>query len=118
MLFLTLCLDTSRIEISRRFYERLGLNFSPEQHGHRGPLHFAAVLPEVPVEIYPTIKGLPSGDHFFMGFAVDDPLALSKELIDQLGGSNVEPPVPPTSSGIVTLRDPNGLLVRLFPKTQ
>ena len=41
-----------------------------------------------------------------------------KELVEQFGGSNVEPPVPATSSGIVTLRDPNGLLVRLFPKAR
>jgi hypothetical protein len=109
-------LDTSLVEINRRFYERLGLNCSPEQHGRGGLPHFAAEIANVPVEIYPTMKGLPAGDRFFLGFEVDDPVVLSQELIGRFGGSDVEPPVPRTSSGIVTLRDPNGILIRLVPK--
>ena len=116
-MFLTLCLDSARLEVSRRFYERLGLTFSSEQHGPGAPLHFAAVLSQVPVEIYPTLKSLPPEDHIFIGFAVDDPVSLRVELIKDFGGKLVDPPVPLTTSGITTLRDPTGLLVRLFPGT-
>jgi hypothetical protein len=102
--------------VTRRFYQRLGLDFSNEQHGNRGLPHYAAVVPSVPVEIYPGIKGLPLEDRFFVGFAVDSPESLLMELIEHFGGSHVKPPVPASTSGIVTLRDPNGLLIRLFPE--
>jgi hypothetical protein len=115
--FLTLCLDKEKVEISRRFYQRLGLDFASERHGDRGLLHYSAVMPSLPVEIYPTIRGLPSEDHLFIGFAVDEPESVGTELIEHCGGSQVEPPVPTTASGVVTLRDPNGVLVRLFPQT-
>jgi hypothetical protein len=115
--FFTLCLDTARVEITRSFYERLGMIFSGEQHGQRGLPHFAAVVHDVPVEIYPAIKGLPADDRLFIGFAVEDPASTGADLIEHFGGRQVEPQIPPTASGIVTLRDPNGLLVRLFPTT-
>lgn len=117
-MFVTLCLDDSTVETTRRFYQRLGLAFSKEQHGDRGLIHYAAVLPGVPVEIYPTIKGLPSEDKFFIGFAVENPASLLAELVEYYGGSYVMPPVQTTVSGIVTLRDPNGVLIRLFPGEQ
>jgi hypothetical protein len=115
---LTLCLDKTRVELTRGFYQRLGLDFSSEQHGDRGLPHYAAIVPSLPVEIYPGIKGLPLEDRLFVGFEVDRPMSLMMELIEHFGGGQVEPPVPVTASGIATLRDPNGLLVRLFPKTQ
>jgi len=42
--FLTLCLDKARVEVSRSFYQRLGLDFASEQHGDRGLPHYAAVV--------------------------------------------------------------------------
>jgi hypothetical protein len=115
-MFLTLCLDDSRAEITRRFYERLGLEFAPEQHGSKGLHHVAAAVDSVPVEIYPSIKGLPANEGLFIGFMVDAPAAVMQELIEQFGGKEVDPPIPVTRSGIATLRDPNGVLVRLFPQ--
>ena len=117
-MFLTLCLDKTRVELTRRFYQQLGSNFSSEQHGDRGLPHYAALVPLMPVEIYPAIKGLPSDDRLFVGFAVDHPESMMMELIEHFGGSQVKPAVPATASRIVTFRDPNGLLIRLFPKTQ
>lgn len=115
-MFLTLCLADAEFELSRRFYERLGCQFTREQHGDRGLLHYAAVIPSMPVEIYPRIKALPLEDRLFLGFEVNDPDALKAELVEQCGGREVEPILPATRSGIATLRDPNGILVRLFTK--
>jgi hypothetical protein len=115
--FLTLGLNSSTLDTTRRFYERLGLNFTIEKHGNKGLSHFSTIAREVPVEVYPTVSTLPSSDHFFIGFEVDDPISLGKELIEDFGGISGDPPIPNTSSGIVTLRDPNGLLIRLFPKS-
>ena len=115
-MLLTICLDDSCVEITRHFYERLNCQFFSEKHGDRGLPHYAAVIPSMPIEIYPRIKGLPSEDRLFIGFTVDRPEDLKVELIEQCGGSEGEPAIPTTKSGIVTLRDPNGILVRLFPK--
>jgi len=115
-MFLTLCLNDSKVEITRRFYERLGYNFAPEQHGDNGLSHYASVVPSMPVEIYPAIKGLPSEDRFWIGVTVDAPEAVKAELIQEFGGSEPLPAIPTTKTGIATLRDPNGILVRLFPK--
>ena len=115
-MFLTFGLDSSSVDITRSFYERLGLNFSSEQHGDRGLPHFSTIVQDFAVEVYPTIKALPSADRLFIGFEVDDPVPLGDELIERFGGVRVEPPIPVTHSGIVTLRDPNGLLIRLFHK--
>jgi hypothetical protein len=116
-MFLTLCLDDSAVETTRRFYGRLGYDFLPEKHGKNGLEHYAAPLSSVTVEVYPAIRGLPATDRFFIGVLADSPAALKADLIETFQGSEPHPPVPTTKSGIATLRDPNGILVRLFPKT-
>jgi hypothetical protein len=117
-MFLTFtCLDPSKVEITKRFYERLGYNFAPEQHGKNGLPHVSTEIASMPVEIYPPIKGLPPSECLFVGIYVaetDSPEALKSELIRDFGGEGVD--VPTTKSGIATLRDPNRILVRLFPK--
>jgi len=70
----------------------------------------------VPVEIYPAMKDLPASDRIFIGFEIDSPDELVRELMEHCGGTLPDPPVPKTKSGIVTLHDPNGILVRLFPR--
>ncbi|MDF1663390.1 MAG: hypothetical protein P1V97_16580, partial [Planctomycetota bacterium] len=47
-----LVLKTKQMLELKEFYERLGLQFVEEKHG-RGPLHFAATLGSLVLEIYP-----------------------------------------------------------------
>jgi len=111
-MFITLL--TQNIEGSRAFYERLGYNFTEEQHG-AGPRHFSTNIQEMPVELHPPIKTL--GDEpFFVGIYVKGDLeATKRDLIDNFGGQEPVPAIPITKSGIISLRDPRGILVRLFP---
>jgi len=106
----------AKFEVTRRFYERLtGLTFASEQHGAGLP-HHAAEQSRLLIEIYPELKTLPPKDCFFIGEYVKDPKATKAELIAEYGGQEPQPEIPTTKSGIATLRDPNGILVRLFPK--
>jgi catechol 2,3-dioxygenase-like lactoylglutathione lyase family enzyme len=50
-------LYASDLERSRQFYEALGLTFTREQHG-QGPMHYAAEMNGVVLELYPH----PAGD--------------------------------------------------------
>lgn len=58
------------LEASRSFYERVGLDLRPEQHG-RGPAHLSATLGGVVVELYPRSDG-PGSDGTRLGFVVPD----------------------------------------------
>jgi lactoylglutathione lyase len=58
------------LERSRRFYEALGLSFVEEQHG-AGPRHFAAVIADLVIELYPASATHPVND-IRLGFEVTD----------------------------------------------
>lgn len=45
------------LEISKRFYEKLGINFSYEQHG-KGEKHLSAMLSGIVFEIYPSSNNI------------------------------------------------------------
>lgn len=47
------------IEVTRAFYEGLGLSFVREQHGN-GPEHYAARIGDAVLELYPTTTDRPS----------------------------------------------------------
>ena len=115
-MFLTLCLDDATVETTRCFYERLGLSLAAQKHGEKGLLHYSAVMPSVSVEVYPTLRSLPPEDRLFIGLVVDEPESVKAKLVGSYGGRETEPPIANTKSGIVTLRDQNGILVRLFPR--
>lgn len=57
------------LETSKRFYERLGINFSYEQHG-KGEKHLSAVLEGLVFEIYPCNHNLDTSG-LRLGFRVD-----------------------------------------------
>lgn len=108
-------ISSANLEGSRAFYERLGYSFAEEQHGS-GPRHFSTTLAETLFELYPPLKSL--GDEpSFIGIYVDgDADAVKQDLIENFGGKEPEPAIPTTQSGIASLRDPGGHLVRLFPR--
>jgi|GEM_PF-4380685 len=116
-MFLTICLDDSKFEMTRYFYQQLGYSFESEKHGEHGLTHYSTEISSVPLEIYPSLKNLPAQDRLFIGFIVEDPVTMKSELIERFGGIELELPIPTTKSGIVSLRDPNGILIRLMPNS-
>lgn len=50
-----LAIKCSNIEISKRFYECLGLTFKKEKHG-KGPEHYSSELDDFVFELYPVSK--------------------------------------------------------------
>ena len=51
-----LVLRCKNIEITKTFYENLGLKFIKEQHG-KGAVHYATYVGEVVLELYPLKEG-------------------------------------------------------------
>ncbi len=68
------------IDVSREFYEQLGLEFEQEQHGS-GPVHYAAVFEGMVFELYPLKEGEPA-DLSRLGFAVNLETDLRESLED------------------------------------
>jgi len=64
-----LVLRCENLEVSKRFFECLGLAFECEKHGV-GPLHYAAMAGGTVLELYPS-TGLSTNDPIRLGFAVE-----------------------------------------------
>ncbi|MFH8632456.1 VOC family protein [Streptomyces lydicus] len=62
-------LYTERLEACRDFYAGLGLTFQRERHGE-GPEHYAAVLGEGVVELYPASSARPATGSLRLGLVV------------------------------------------------
>lgn len=68
-----------------QFYSTLGLDFDYHQHG-KGPMHYAAQLGEMVLEIYPLAKGQNAADlHLRLGFEVSD----FEQVMENLEQQNV-----------------------------
>ena len=95
------CADLER---SRRFYEALGLELTPEQHGS-GPRHYAARLGQTVLELYPDASGSTRG------------LRLGLQLVDLPAAiyALAEIGVVPRSGSPPTLDDPDGHRLELHP---
>lgn len=102
------------IEKSRTFYEQIGLNFQPEQHG-KGPVHYASVLKnDIVFEIYPSQKDVLE-DESRLGFKVDN----LDQLIEALEVQNIEvlQKAKKTAWGYrAVVKDPDGRKVELVEK--
>ncbi|KND37613.1 VOC family protein [Streptomyces acidiscabies] len=89
-----LVLYTPQLDECRRFYENLGLRFTPERHG-QGPDHYAAVLDDGTVfELYPARPDRRTDD-LRLGLAIDGttavpPLAQGRHLLTDPDGRTVE----------------------------
>lgn len=100
-----------------RFYEEIGLEFEPEDHGD-GPLHFECELPTTHFAIFPADHAgdaprRNATDTTFLGFEVDDVGA----TIDRLRSNDYQIDEEPTEypwglRGVV--RDPDGRRVEIF----
>ena len=105
-----LVLRAADLEQTRRFYEALGLVFTREQHGS-GPVHYASVLGDTVLELYPRRDAAASHDDTRVGIRVDDvaaailaAVALGRSLHRALD-----------AEGRAVLIDPDGRCVDLSP---
>ncbi|WP_417389285.1 VOC family protein [Gimesia sp.] len=71
------------IEVSRLFYEQLGIEFQKEKHGS-GPEHYAVVFDDTVFELYPLKEDEPV-DRSRLGFAVN----LDTDLRESLGDAGI-----------------------------
>ena len=69
------CLD---IEVSKNFYELLGLSFTKEKHGS-GPSHYSCEHAGCVFELYPN-KGEPPKDNSRLGFKVSGLESIIKNI--------------------------------------
>ncbi len=77
------------LEASVRFYSRLGLDFTEEQHG-TGPIHFSAFVGETLIELYPASPSKIT-DGLRLGFMVSDLNDILPQLTS-LGGKLISAP--------------------------
>ncbi|WP_437585356.1 VOC family protein [Sorangium sp. So ce1000] len=98
------CADLER---SRRFYEGLGLRFSPEQHGN-GPKHYSCELGGMVLELYPLSDKTTSG--LRLGLVVSD-LDRILESLSALGAAVGA--IGSEGNSPVTVLDPDGHQIAL-----
>lgn len=107
-----LVLKTHQPELLRAFYSVLGLSFAEEKHGN-GPLHYAARLGSLVLELYPlSSRAAPADTGTRLGFTVAD-LAGVVGVLAARGAMFVGEPVPNEPAGPVVVCDPDGRKVEL-----
>lgn len=102
-----LVLRTQNIDLSRAFYETLGLCFVRKQHGS-GPEHYSAIMGEMVIELYP--GGAPAHGQR-LGFQVED----MESILAALTPQSILAPATETDRGYAALLvDPDGRKVELL----
>ncbi len=102
-----LVLRTPRLEDLKSFYSALGARFESERHGN-GPDHYAAMLGDLVLELYPALDGTAPDSGLRLGVNVDD---IGETL--RLLGQTATPRQ--TQWGLRALvRDPDGRTVELL----
>lgn len=108
-----LVLRTRRLDVARRFYETLGVDFHEEQHG-AGPAHLAGRLGGLLLELYPADDGSEAVDASTrLGFVVANLTGVLDSLVERELSPSVEPRK--TEWGLrAVVRDPDGRAVELY----
>lgn len=99
------------LEISKRFYEKLGINFSYEQHGN-GEKHLSAMLEGIVFEIYPRSNNINTSNCVRLGFRV----ASVDKIIEELQAIEtviVSPPKDSQWGRRAVIIDPDGHKIEL-----
>lgn len=102
---------STKPEMIRAFYERLGMTFERERHG-RGPEHFAAQLGELVFEIYPAPADEPPANSVRLGFGVVALDRLLETLLDA-GGKLISEPLDSPWGRRAVVADPEGRRLEL-----
>ena len=106
-----LVLKTEQLNRLKYFYETLGMEFQPEQHGN-GPVHFSAPLGGMVLEIYP----LPEGEAdrtTRLGFIVDEVGSLAESLWRRELAPLTKVKETPWGRCLI-VKDPDGRTVELY----
>lgn len=96
------------------FYESLGIRFQEEQHG-KGPIHWAADLNGVVLEVYPAKTGDEVDRTTRLGFVVEDAASLLETL--RSSGIEMASELKESQWGLrAVVKDPDGRLVELVQR--
>ncbi|MEX1080970.1 MAG: hypothetical protein WEC99_03030 [Halofilum sp. (in: g-proteobacteria)] len=105
----------SDLERSRAWYEALGLEFQPEQHG-KGPLHYACVLGGTVFELYPASEKNPVSLGVRLGFSMQ---RIRERLVTpRLAECVVQQPAIIEGRLRAVLVDPDGIKIEVAEKHQ
>lgn len=105
-----LVIRVTDLERSRSWYERLGFEFSQEQHGD-GPVHYAAAEAGFVFELYPESPSNPVSSGVRLGFCVPDVRAIVDT--QRLSESVVLEPERRSERFGTVLVDPDGIKVEI-----
>ena len=106
-----LVLRCKDIDITRRFYEQLGLAFVEEKHG-TGPQHYAWERGGFVLELYPAAEGQPS-DNVRFGFSTPLLADLAGNLRNSSDVNIVKQPYATADRLVMLLQDPDGRKVEV-----
>ena len=106
-----LVLRCKDIEVTRRFYERLGLAFVEERHGN-GPQHYAWQSGGFVLELYPAAEGQ-APDNVRIGFSIPFLADLAGNLRHGSDVNIVKQPYATADRLVMLLQDPDGRKVEV-----
>ncbi|MEL6457444.1 MAG: VOC family protein [Cyanobacteria bacterium J06621_15] len=100
------------LEISKKFYERLGINFVCEQHGN-GEKHLCAMLSGIVFEIYPSNNNNIDTSAVRLGFRVSSVDKTIEEL-QAIETDIISPPKNSSWGKRAVIVDPDGHKIELI----
>jgi lactoylglutathione lyase len=106
-----LALRCKDVEITRRFYEHLGIVFTKERHG-TGPEHYAWENSGFVLELYP-VKDDQLPDNVRLGFSTPLLADLSGKIRHSSEVTVLKPPYATADRLIMLLQDPDGRKVEV-----
>jgi lactoylglutathione lyase len=106
-----LVLRCKDVEVTRGFYEQLGLTFVEEKHG-AGPQHYASERGGFVLELYPAAEGQ-TPDNVRIGFSTPSLADLSGNLRHGLDVNILKQPYTVADRLVMLLQDPDGRKVEV-----
>lgn len=106
-----LVLRCKDIEVTRRFYEKLGVDFVEEKHG-AGPQHYASEIAGVVLELYPAAEDQ-APDNIRIGFSTPFLADLSGNLRHNAAVNILKQPHVTADRLMMLLQDPDGRKVEI-----
>jgi lactoylglutathione lyase len=106
-----LVLRCKDVEVTRLFYERLGMVFTKEKHA-KGPEHYASNSSGFVLELYPAKDGeMP--DRVRLGFSTPMLADVSANVLHRSDVTVLKPPYATADYLILLLQDPDGRKVEI-----
>jgi hypothetical protein len=99
------------VELTRRFYEKLGFVFTEECHGS-GPRHYASESGPFVLELYPCTAAQPP-DNVRLGFSTPLLANVSGDIRHDLEMTVLKPPYTAGDRLLMLLQDPDGRKVEV-----